>query len=173
MRKCFLITWFARSSCSKRRDFNEQWFKDRQERLRNLFVDFRDGRKTLEQSFVASVTTFEFVNYMNSVWLFVILFFTLIYSNSISSISTPSPGSNSTKPWRPCWCSRQKNLITILLNWNTNMAAVTSCANALQGVPKITQNHWNNVLLKFECPSTKLNAKMRKILTRVHILNID
>ena len=28
------------------------------------------------------------------------------------------------------------------------------------------------VLLKFECPSTKLNAKMRKILKMVHILNI-
>ena len=32
---------------------------------------------------------------------------------------------------RPCWCSRQKSLIKILLNWNTNMAAVTLCANAL------------------------------------------
>jgi hypothetical protein len=30
-----------------------------------------------------------------------------------------------------------------------------------------------HVLLKFECPSTMLNAKMRKILTRVHILNIE
>jgi hypothetical protein len=38
---------------------------------------------------------------------------------------------------------------------------------------KPPQNHWNSVLLKFECPSTKLNTKMRKILTRVHILNID
>jgi hypothetical protein len=27
--------------------------------------------------------------------------------------------------------SKQKSLIKILLNWNTNMAAVTSCANAL------------------------------------------
>jgi hypothetical protein len=27
------------------------------------------------------------------------------------------------------------------------------------------QNYWNNVLLEFECPSTKLTAKMRKILT--------
>jgi hypothetical protein len=43
----------------------------------------------------------------------------------------------------------------------------------IQGVLKKPQNHWNNVLLIFECPSTKLNAKMRKILTRVHILNID
>jgi hypothetical protein len=25
------------------------------------------------------------------------------------------------KPWRPCWCSRQKSLIKIILNWNTNM----------------------------------------------------
>jgi hypothetical protein len=33
----------------------------------------------------------------------------------------------------------------------------------IQGAPQKTQNHWNNVLLKFECPSTKLNAKMRKI----------
>jgi hypothetical protein len=41
------------------------------------------------------------------------------------------------------------------------------------GCPKKNENHWNNVLLKFECPTTKLNAKMRKILTRVHILNID
>ena len=40
-------------------------------------------------------------------------------------------GSTQQKPWRPCWCSRQKSLIKILLNWNTNMAAVTSCANAL------------------------------------------
>jgi hypothetical protein len=31
----------------------------------------------------------------------------------------------------------------------------------------------NNVLLEFECPSNKLNAKMRKIFIRVHILNID
>ena len=38
---------------------------------------------------------------------------------------------NQQKPWWPCWCSRQKSLIKILLNWNTNMAAVTSCANAL------------------------------------------
>ena len=38
---------------------------------------------------------------------------------------------------------------------------------------KFQQYVINNVLLKFECPSTKLNAKMRKILTRVHILNID
>jgi hypothetical protein len=38
---------------------------------------------------------------------------------------------------------------------------------SIQGVPKTPQNHWNNVLLKFECPSTKLNAKMRKILRRV------
>jgi hypothetical protein len=36
-----------------------------------------------------------------------------------------------TKGW-PCWCSRQKSLI---LNWNTNMAAVTSCANALHFQP--------------------------------------
>jgi hypothetical protein len=43
----------------------------------------------------------------------------------------------------------------------------------LQGVQKNPQNYWTNVLLEFECPSTKLNAKMRKILTRVHILNID
>jgi hypothetical protein len=33
--------------------------------------------------------------------------------------------------WRPCRRSRQKSVINILLNWNTNMAAVTSCANAL------------------------------------------
>jgi hypothetical protein len=31
----------------------------------------------------------------------------------------------------------------------------------------------NDLLLEFECLSTLLNAKMRKILTRVHILNID
>jgi hypothetical protein len=30
-----------------------------------------------------------------------------------------------------CWCSRQKSRIKIILNWNTNTAAVTSCANAL------------------------------------------
>ena len=35
------------------------------------------------------------------------------------------------KPWRPCWCSRQKSVIKIILNWTINMAAVTSCANAL------------------------------------------
>ena len=40
-------------------------------------------------------------------------------------------GSTQQKPWRPCWCSRQKSPIKILLNWNTNMVAVTSCANAL------------------------------------------
>ena len=40
-------------------------------------------------------------------------------------------GPTQQKPWRPCWCSRQKSLIKIILNWNTNMAAVTSCANAL------------------------------------------
>jgi hypothetical protein len=40
-------------------------------------------------------------------------------------------GPTQQKPWRPCWCSRQKSLIKILLNWNANMAAVTSCANAL------------------------------------------
>ena len=33
------------------------------------------------------------------------------------------------KPWRPCWCSRQKSLILkIILDWNTNIA---SCANAI------------------------------------------
>jgi hypothetical protein len=38
--------------------------------------------------------------------------------------------------------------------------------------PKKTQNYWNNILLEFECPSipwepegTKLNPKMRRILT--------
>ena len=41
-------------------------------------------------------------------------------------------GPTQQKPWRPCWCSRQKRLIKILLNWNTNMATVTSCANALK-----------------------------------------
>jgi hypothetical protein len=41
------------------------------------------------------------------------------------------------KPWRPCWCSRQKSLIKIILNWNTNMAAVTSCANALYSTFRI------------------------------------
>jgi hypothetical protein len=40
-------------------------------------------------------------------------------------------GPTQQKPWRPCWCFRQKSLIKIILNWNTNMAAVTSCANAL------------------------------------------
>ena len=40
-------------------------------------------------------------------------------------------GPTQQKPWRPCWCSRQKSLIKIILNWNTSMAAVTSCANAL------------------------------------------
>jgi hypothetical protein len=40
-------------------------------------------------------------------------------------------GPTQQKSWRPCWCSRQKSLIKIILNWNTNMAAVTSCANAL------------------------------------------
>ena len=35
-------------------------------------------------------------------------------------------------------------------------------ANSIQGVKKTPQN---NVLLEFECPSTKLNTKMRKILT--------
>ena len=35
------------------------------------------------------------------------------------------------KPRRPYWCSRQKSLIKILLNWNINMTAVTPCANAL------------------------------------------
>ena len=35
------------------------------------------------------------------------------------------------KSWPPCWYSRQKSLIKFLFNWNTNMAAVTSCANAL------------------------------------------
>jgi hypothetical protein len=29
------------------------------------------------------------------------------------------------------------------------------------------QNYWNSVLLEFECPSTKLDAKMRKILIRL------
>ena len=45
--------------------------------------------------------------------------------------SLPMQGSTQQKRWRPCWCSRQKRLIKIILNWNTNMAAVTSCANAL------------------------------------------
>ena len=45
-------------------------------------------------------------------------------------------GPTQQKSWRPCWCSRQKSLIKTILNWNTNMAAVTSCANALQGVSK-------------------------------------
>jgi hypothetical protein len=51
-------------------------------------------------------------------------------------------GPTQQKPWRPCWCSRQKSLIKILLNWNTDMAAVTSCANALLAikVPKISGN---------------------------------
>jgi hypothetical protein len=40
-------------------------------------------------------------------------------------------GPTQQKPWRPCWCFIQKSLIKIILNWNTNMAAVTSCANAL------------------------------------------
>jgi hypothetical protein len=35
-------------------------------------------------------------------------------------------GLTQQKPWRPCWCFRQNNLIKIILNWNTNMAAVTS-----------------------------------------------
>jgi hypothetical protein len=41
-------------------------------------------------------------------------------------------GPTQQKPWRSGWCSRQKSLIEIVLNWNTNMAAVKSCANALQ-----------------------------------------
>jgi hypothetical protein len=32
-------------------------------------------------------------------------------------------------------------------------------------VSQKNQNYWNNVLLEFECPSAKLNAKMRKMLT--------
>jgi hypothetical protein len=28
----------------------------------------------------------------------------------------------------------------------------------IQGVPKNPQNHWNNVLLKFECPNTNMAA---------------
>jgi hypothetical protein len=41
------------------------------------------------------------------------------------------------------------------------------------GCPKKTKTIEINALFEFEYPSTKLNAKMRKILTRVHILNID
>ena len=78
-------------------------------------------------------------------------------------------GPTHQKPWRPCWCSRQKNLIKILLNWNTNMAAVTSCANrsvqdaiqaaircntnntrcfAIQGARLVTTK---NILIKMPC----------------------
>ena len=34
------------------------------------------------------------------------------------------------------------------------------------GCPKKTENYWNNLLLKFECPTKKLNVMMRKILAR-------
>ena len=50
-------------------------------------------------------------------------------NNIIWNVCTPSP--TQQKSWRPCWCSRQKSLIKIILNGNANMAAVTSCANAL------------------------------------------
>jgi hypothetical protein len=40
-------------------------------------------------------------------------------------------GPTQQKSCRPCWCFIQKSLIKIILNWNTNMAAVTSYANAL------------------------------------------
>ena len=33
-------------------------------------------------------------------------------------------GPTQQKPWRSCWWSRPKTLIKIILNWNTNMAAV-------------------------------------------------
>jgi hypothetical protein len=47
-------------------------------------------------------------------------------------LCTHSAGTNSTKAMvAMSWCSRQKSLIKILLNWNTNMAAVTSCANVI------------------------------------------
>ena len=29
-------------------------------------------------------------------------------------------GPTQQNPWRPCWCPRQKSLIKIILNWNTN-----------------------------------------------------
>jgi hypothetical protein len=69
---------------------------------------------------------------------------------------------------------KQTNLAKVCLCPIDNFRSLACLDKYSTGCPKKTpQNHWNNVLLKFECPSTKLNAKIRKILTRVHILNID
>jgi hypothetical protein len=57
--------------------------------------------------------------------------FTNIFISDYRAFALISQRPTQQKPWRPCWCSRQKSLIQIILNWNTNMAAVTSCANAL------------------------------------------
>jgi hypothetical protein len=38
--------------------------------------------------------------------------------------------------------------------------------HTVQGVPKNAENYWNHLLLKFECPTKKLNVMMHKILTR-------
>jgi hypothetical protein len=46
----------------------------------------------------------------------------------------------------------------------------TSNKGILQGLPKKRKTI---EITYCYCPSTKLNAKMRKILTRVHILNIE
>ena len=49
----------------------------------------------------------------------------LSYVNPLENPPPPHPpipqGSTQQKPWRPCWRFRQKSLIKILLNWNTNM----------------------------------------------------
>ena len=39
-------------------------------------------------------------------------------------------GLKQQRSWRPCWCTFQKNIFKILLSRYTNMAAMTSHANA-------------------------------------------
>ena len=40
-------------------------------------------------------------------------------------------GLRQQRSWRPCWCNFQKNIFKILLSRYTNMAPMTSHANAL------------------------------------------
>ena len=52
--------------------------------------------------------------------------------------------------------------------WNYKFKALSIYCLRTRAIYRVSQknpNYWNHVLLEFECPSTKLNAKMRKILT--------
>jgi hypothetical protein len=57
-------------------------------------------------------------------------------------------------------------LFHLLTVWNHRNFHVNGKQPLYTRSPKKTENYWNHLLLKFECPTKKLNVMMRKILTR-------